>query len=51
MDILAGLIEQGFDRAAADQALGDLIDRYVDGKWDFRRKVHLQAAPDEISAG
>lgn len=40
-DILEALVEQGFDRAASDAALGDLIDRYVDGKWDFRRKVHL----------
>lgn len=43
MDILEALVEQGFDRMASDQALGDLIDRYVDGQWDFRRKVHLLA--------
>lgn len=44
--ILEKLVEQGFDRAASDQALGDLIDRYVDGRWDFRRKIHLLTGPD-----
>lgn len=42
--ILEKLVEQGFDPAASDCALGDLIDRYVDGGWDFRRKPHLGAA-------
>ncbi|MFD1747411.1 hypothetical protein ACFSE1_18230 [Rhizobium helianthi] len=41
-DLLEALVVQGFDRAASDAALGDLIDIYVDGKWDFRRKVHLR---------
>lgn len=40
-EILDALVKQGFDRAASDEALGDLIDRYVDGHWNFRRKVHL----------
>jgi len=44
--ILEKLVEQGFDRGASDQALGDLIDRYVDGRWDFRRKIHLLTGPD-----
>lgn len=41
--ILEKLVEQGFDEAASDRALGDLIDRYIEGNWDFRRKPHLQA--------
>ena len=41
--ILEKLVEQGFDPAASDRALGDLIDRYVDGGWDFHRKPHLWA--------
>lgn len=45
-DILEALVEQGFDRSKSDEALGDLIDRYVDGKWDFRRKVHLGIGPE-----
>lgn len=45
-DILEALVEQGFDRSASDAALGDLIDRYVDGKWDFRRKVHLRTGTE-----
>lgn len=45
-DILEALVEQGFDRAASDRALGELIDRYVEGQWDFRRKVHLLTGPD-----
>lgn len=45
-DLLEALVEQGFDRSASDAALGDLIDRYVDGKWDFRRKVHLRAGTE-----
>ncbi|MBB5277886.1 hypothetical protein HNR26_003979 [Rhizobium rosettiformans] len=45
-DILEALVEQGFDRSASDAALGDLIDRYVDGKWDFRRKVHLSTGTE-----
>ncbi|AUX77975.1 hypothetical protein [Sinorhizobium fredii] len=38
---LEKLVEQGFDPAASDRVLGDLIDRYVEGNWDFRRKPHL----------
>jgi hypothetical protein len=45
-DLLEALVEQGFDRSASDAVLGDLIDRYVDGKWDFRRKVHLRAGTE-----
>lgn len=41
--ILEKLVEQGFDPMASDTALGDLIDRYVEGGWDFRRKPHLWA--------
>jgi len=41
--ILEKLVEQGFDPAASDSALGDLIDRYVADGWDFRRKPHLGA--------
>lgn len=41
--ILEKLVEQGFDPAASDRALGDLIDRYVDAGWDFQRKPHLWA--------
>lgn len=48
-DLLGALVEQGFDRSASDAALGDLIDRYVDGKWDFRRKVHLRAGTETDS--
>ena len=43
-DILEAL--QGFDRGASDRALGELIDRYVEGRWDFRRKVHLLTGPE-----
>ncbi|MFD1330369.1 hypothetical protein [Mycoplana ramosa] len=48
--ILEKLVEQGFDSAASDRALGDLIDRYVDGGWDFRRKPHLWTG-DNIKGG
>jgi hypothetical protein len=41
--ILEKLVEQGFDPMASDRALCDLIDRYVEGGWDFRRKPHLWA--------
>lgn len=39
--ILEKLVEQGFDPAASDQVLGDLIDKYTEAGWGFRRKPHL----------
>lgn len=39
--LLAELATQGFDPKASDEVLADLIDKYVGGKWDFRRKPHL----------
>lgn len=41
--ILRELAEQGFDPPASDRALSDLIERYVEGGWDFRRKPHLRS--------
>ncbi|WP_281978874.1 hypothetical protein [Pseudorhizobium flavum] len=43
--LLEGLVSQGFDARASDQVLGELIDKYVDGGWTFRRKLHLQEEP------
>lgn len=43
--LLEGLVAQGFDPRASDQVLGELIDKYVDGGWNFRRKLHLQEKP------
>jgi hypothetical protein len=43
--LLEGLVAQGFDPRASDQVLGELIDKYVDGGWNFRRKLHLQEEP------
>jgi len=40
--LLDGMEAQGFDRSEADSVLGELIDKYVDGRWDFRIKRHLQ---------
>lgn len=40
--LLDGMEGQGFDRAEADDALGELIDKYVEGRWDFRVKRHLE---------
>jgi len=43
--LLKGLVAQGFNKRASDEVLGELIDRYVDGGWSFRRKLHLQVEP------
>ena len=43
--LLKGLVAQGFAKRASDEVLGELIDRYVDGGWTFRRKLHLQEEP------
>lgn len=43
--LLNGLTAQGFDLKASDEVLGELIEKYVDGGWTFRRKLHLQEEP------
>ena len=43
--LLDGLVAQGFDARASEQVLDELIDKYVDGGWGFRRKLHLQKEP------
>lgn len=40
--LLDGLAAQGFNPTASDEVLGAIIDKYVDGRWIFRRKLHLQ---------
>jgi hypothetical protein len=41
--VVNGLVAQGFDRAASNEAFEELIDKYRSG-WDFQRKPHLGAA-------
>ncbi|MBB6182417.1 hypothetical protein [Pseudorhizobium flavum] len=43
--LLDGLVAQGFNARASEEVLDELIDKYVDGGWNFRRKLHLQEEP------
>ncbi len=40
-EIVARLVEQGFDEGKAYEVFDDLIERYTKRRWEFRRKVHL----------
>jgi hypothetical protein len=42
------LSSQGFDEAASFAVFDDLIEKYKDGRWRFRRKVHLIDKPDDL---
>lgn len=46
--IVVLLVKQGFDEAASDAVFDDLVDKYRDGDWPFRRKVHLMDKPDDL---
>lgn len=46
--IVGLLVAQGFDAAASDAVFDDLVDKYRDGHWPFRRKVHLMERPDDL---
>jgi hypothetical protein len=35
------LAKQGFDERASDEVFDDLVRKYRNGSWPFRRKVHL----------
>lgn len=39
--LVARLVAQGFSKAASYEVFDDLIDKYADGRWRFRRKPHL----------
>lgn len=45
VDLIAS---QGFDEAASYAVFDDLIEKYKDGRWRFRRKVHLIDKPDDL---
>lgn len=46
------LVTQGFDKRAADEVMEDLVEKYTNGSWDFRRKPHLwRSHTDESDSG
>lgn len=40
------LVAQGFDKKASDEVMEDLVEKYANGSWDFRRKAHLLRSSD-----
>lgn len=39
--VVSMLVRQGFDRHASHAVFDQLVDKYRDGDWPFRRKPHL----------
>ncbi|MGO4624948.1 hypothetical protein AB4Z34_31390 [Ensifer sp. 2YAB10] len=39
--VVSMLVQQGFDEHASRTVFDDLVDKYRDGRWPFRRKPHL----------
>ncbi|MGO4565897.1 hypothetical protein AB4Z52_12680 [Rhizobium sp. 2YAF20] len=43
------LVAQGYDERASYEVFDDLVDKYADTNFGFRRKVHLLFSPDLLS--
>lgn len=48
--VIEMLVRQGFDERASRTVVNELVEKYADGDWPFRRKPHL-LYPDAADEG